>query len=194
MRVIHVDSGTATDKGVGEFAAAIGGVDYCRVSKAERAETLRLLTEVSDDVAIVVAHGTPTADDIRAESTRFKTNVIHIAVSRGAPSLAIATYFENKVAGFAWLPKAGMSLGQLGAFIQNEVGSTRSPQSNQLLQLVQSYFRAAFDREELLAAYLVRWLYPDDVAFRVRLGEIGVDAKYADSTARELERALSKSF
>lgn len=190
MRVFHVDRSTKTDVGVSEFAGAAEIQIEPKVDFDVINETVRRLKAAGDGVALVFAHGSPTAADLRSRSADFSSWVIRIGLSKDAPALVVADGYVGRVAAFEWLPEAGAGLGGLGAALRPHFVAGSPPSAQALLAAVQEYFRAEFDRDDLLAAYLFRLVSPTSDAYAERLSQVGLGEKFANLDAPELLAAL----
>jgi hypothetical protein len=191
--LIHSDTTTDTIQGVREFAIRLNGTDSVHhVSGDWEEEVVDLLSATQDTVAIVLAHGEPNAMQLQTTCAGFPVDIVHIALSTKDPSLAVAEKYEQRVASFCWPIRSGAELGAMGAKLRSVLAGSSTEISRALLVAVREYFQTAFVREELLAAYLIRLLYEEDVAFRNRIRELGLDARYGGMSKTQLGDELRR--
>ena len=99
MKVIYADATNATHDNVRKLFSTLGvSNEYERIGHTYKSRVCNLLAQ-ADRVALVVAHNSPSAADLRAwlaEDIRLKdVNVIRIGISAGDPGLTLSNKFEG---------------------------------------------------------------------------------------------------
>lgn len=192
MRIVYIDSGSSTEQNVRAFSEALNLAPIKRIAYEFKTRAIEELAAPGDCVAIVVAHGQVEATELRRllreEAALKAISVIRIGISVGAPRLVVAERFDDRVAAFEWPIKAGAGLQDLGANIVQLNSSLEERSAETLLELVKVFFKAKFEADALIAAYLLR-VHLQDAEYAERLERLQMSS-FQGMTKDQLKDAL----
>lgn len=193
MIIIHTDQGPSTSGNVIAFCDALNISPenrFLNIRLDASATVIRNIRDSTKQVAIVLAHGLPSASELRRVSASHSLHVVRIALSTGNAVLKYRNYYESNVSEFSWPNASGQELVKLGAYLRDVLTDEELNDPARLLDALHRYYNELLVSDDLIAAYLLK-IACDRSDYVTQLNELKLDKKFSSYSIDDFLSSLN---